>query len=179
LEVIDDGDRYVWTNNPNSRALSQAWFKYRYNVPDGFDKILGLTDGEIAEDVRRGNEILAEWSKEVDSFVSKALYADMIAPDGSHICKCYLVPATKHRSDVGAKLLALKSEIKVCAFWTYDIQKDEWWIALRSHPTVDCSKIAQMFPNGGGHAQASGLSIYQGGHIKNVFKNISAVGLAK
>jgi oligoribonuclease NrnB/cAMP/cGMP phosphodiesterase (DHH superfamily) len=173
LDVVDDGDRYVW-NNPNSRALSQTWFKTRYNVPDGFDKIMALSDSEISEDIIKGNEILTEWAKEVDSFVSKALCADMIAPDGSQICSCYLVPATKHRSDVAAKLL-YNSKIKVCAFWTYDIEKDDWWIALRSHPTVDCSIIAQKFPLGGGHPQSAGFSIYKGGHIRDVFQNITKI----
>ena len=174
LEVIDDGDRYVW-KNPNSKALSQTWIKKRYNVVDGFESILNLKPLEISEDIVFGNKLLDDWNVEVENYVKNALIADMYNLDDEFICTCYLCPTTQHRSDVGNTLVNNSKDIKLCAFYVYDCLSDEWRINLRSHKSVNCAVIAQMFPLGGGHPEASGLILPKGVHLKNVFRNVRNV----
>lgn len=158
INVVDDRDRWVWTHE-DSKALSKAIYCKLMN--DEIDEFNDWSDAQIATAKQCGQKMLEEDQKGIDRMTSNAIPASF----GRY---SVLITSGSGRffSEVG-NILAKKCDI--AAMWSYDLERDEWKVSLRSIGNVDVARIANRF-GGGGHKHAAGFRIDGSrGNVRTVF----------
>lgn len=157
IDVIADRDLWKWEYE-NSNAIGKALYHGNWYNFEKLKKLYdeNLTSKEIVSRfVKPGNALLEKERKMIVNCASKAKLMEF---QGYTV---YLAECNPQiRSEVG-NFLAGKKECVFAATWRYNIDKDQWYVNLRSSRTcqIKLDEIAEKF-GGGGHLHASAFAIH-------------------
>jgi uncharacterized protein len=157
VEMIADRDLWTW-------KLDWSKFVWRATRDMGYHKTVEKVDeiissGKSYEDfitIGKGLEDFTE--EEIKEYTANVVFCKFKVPSKEY--KVGLSSAPYYlRSQVGNSIVETHP-VDFAVMYKYNFLKDEYYIACRSRKDVDLSKIINVLPNGGGHAQASGFTIY-------------------
>jgi oligoribonuclease NrnB/cAMP/cGMP phosphodiesterase (DHH superfamily) len=156
------GDRDIWRFNlPHTNEYIYGLSENNYINFNGFDKLYdNLNDNNFKLNIYESGKKEMEFREK--NIINIIKYNKMECKYNNY--RIWLYNSTKDlTSDVGNRLLKYKFSDNTlpdfCVGWIYDINKDEFWISMRSDNTKqDVSKICQTF-GGGGHRNAAGCII--------------------
>jgi hypothetical protein len=158
LKAIADHD--IWKKIPNSEAICKALHKREFISLEAFDQL--FANPHLEADLLVEGRLLIQADQ---SRIKKALgYSRLYKFKGpgatiEHTVRVGVSPSGL-RSEFGHEM-CLTGDCDFSMSWTYVLEKDEWWCSLRSSDDLaDVSAIASMFKGGGGHRNASGITIY-------------------
>jgi nanoRNase/pAp phosphatase (c-di-AMP/oligoRNAs hydrolase) len=124
-------------------------------------QIVTIEKNTLKKLVKLGKIICNIQLKEINYSVDESVEGYMLVGDTKY--RVWLSNNVKYRSDVGALLCNKKFEDGTMPdfsfIWRYNISTKDWYISMRGNGSVDLSVIAQKFPDGGGHKNASGFSV--------------------
>lgn len=161
LKYVQDRDIWTW-KLPDSKAVSEYLFK-NVKCPRNpfeidaslqqFEQARELLDSDLEEVVKKGTQLIEISEAQITSLMKMARKARW--DDKYTVYHC---PTQLYRSEIGARLMENKdADFSIC--WSYSIEKDEFWLSLRSNSKrTDVSAIAKAY-GGGGHVQSSGCSL--------------------
>ncbi len=176
VDYIADRDLWKWTL-PNSKEINNAMFNLNYINPYDLTKIT-----QLLENIEEKKEYLKTYGSIVESInekeikigLSNAVEATMTIDDKKY--KIWLGGNISHglRSEFGNKLCYKQFKNgdlpDFSVIWMYSPNNDEWWINLRGLDSgPDLSVISKKF-GGGGHKNASGLTIKHKDGLRHLFE---------
>jgi oligoribonuclease NrnB/cAMP/cGMP phosphodiesterase (DHH superfamily) len=166
IEHIADRDLWKWEFDDSKAICEYMYSNNMYNDTD-FTKMLSFNKNDYSQMASDGNVSLKIKQNIINNIAKTALLTDFVCPNKKKY-KVFLVNCLHDFvSDVGA-LLAKKKECDFVACYRLNFTTKEWFISLRSfHPHIDLTEITKLFPNGGGHKCAAGLTLT--GDLYNYF----------
>lgn len=159
VEMIADRDLWKW-QFPWSKAVGRATLEMGYH--DSVEKLEELYKSNRCYDefLRFGQCILDREEKSIRDFVDRAIMCEMKTSVGTYKVAVSSSPFYL-RSEIGNGIMA-KYPVDFAVMYMYNFPADEWWVSFRTDEKskVDLSEISKSLPNGGGHPQAAGATIY-------------------
>jgi len=168
LQAIADHD--VWRKIPRSEAIVKALHKRKLVSFEGFDQM--FADPDIEAELLVEGRAMMKHDKEL---IDKALKYTKLYKFREYTVRVGIPPAGL-RSEFGHEMCLL-GDCDFSMTWQYCLEKDEYWLSLRSMPDlVDVSEIASSFTTGGGHYSASGITLHgkDGENIRKYFTPIDS-----
>lgn len=178
VDYVADRDLWQW-KLPMSKEINGALYELDYYNPNDFTKLNELFDSTNVEQEKEkliefGKIIINMQTKEINYSVDKAV--EGVFTVGENKYRIWMSDNIKYRSEVGAqlchKVFADNTLPDFSVIWRYNIIGDEWFISMRANNKVDVSLIAQQFPKGGGHKNASGFTVKD---LKNCFTIVKPI----
>jgi len=159
IDMIADRDLWKWEFSW-SKAVGRATLDIGYH--DSVEKFEELyqSNKSFQEFVHFGQCILEREQKSIREYIDKAIMCEMTTSTGKYKVAVSSSPFFL-RSDIGNGIMA-KYPVDFAVMYTYNFPADEWWVSFRTTEKsgIDLSIVSKSLPNGGGHPQASGATIY-------------------
>jgi uncharacterized protein len=174
--INDIGDRDTWKwEVPDSKASTTAMSSDKYYDDfETFDKLSNLPRQPF---VTYGNIILNEYDRIHKRICSNAIDCMVSTPDGKQSYKCRVVECNSmFASDVG-NMLVQDGKCDFSVMYRYLLEHNTFNLSLRAKKgsNIDLTTLVKpLFGNGGGHALASGATLFEseGQTLKSLFKPV-------
>jgi len=166
IDVIADRDLWTW-KIPGSKEVGKALWSMGYYTWERMEELAQADASFFTRMASIGKVILEQESSEIATAVSRAVTATYTPRNCTKTYRVKVTTCPTHlRSEVGSALAA--SDCDFAVTWRYDFLSDEWWVSLRAsgNSSIDLTEVSD-----GGHAKASGFTIYgnKGENLRTYF----------
>lgn len=159
IEMVADRDLWKWELSW-SKTVGRATLELGFH--DTVEKINELIESNRCYDefIQVGKRLLCRQEKNMNDYLDKVNLCEMKVGTEKYkvaVCSCPF----NLRSEIGSRITS-KYPVDFAVMYMYNFPSDEWWLSFRTNDKskIDVSKVAEFFPNGGGHPKAAGATIY-------------------